>query len=242
MSSHGPPADPYRPHPGPAADPYRPYPAPPVGPNRPHPGLAADPYRPHPASSAAGGYDPPPSDPWGDAAPPPPYLPPPFPTVPPAEPPPPPTTRRNLWLYLTVAVLVVLAAAGVGYALYLLSGTDNGGGVAAPSAGTTPSSSGTPTAPATQENLGMSAVMAQVGDCLVNDGSVEDPQMRIVACDTDESDQVFEILEVINERVRDDQDPNDQAQAMCAETDGYTHHYYEVGESASFVLCMAEHG
>jgi hypothetical protein len=172
-----------------------------------------------------------------------PYPPPPEPPLPP----PPPPRRRNVGLYATVVVLVVLAAAGVGYALYLLSGeegTDQPGTLA--TAGPTPAATGDPTAspdPAGSppDNVGMNAAMAQVDDCLVNDGTTEQPQMRIVPCDADEDSQVFRVLEIVDERIDGEGEAaNQQAQSVCGSTEGYTHHYYEVGDTASFVLCMVE--
>ena len=92
-----------------------------------------------------------------------------------------------------------------------------------------------------RNNLGMNAAMALVDDCLVNDGTMELPQMRIVPCDTDESGQVFQVLEIFDEEVEGEGETADkQAQEICADVDGYTHHYYEVGEAASFVLCLTE--
>jgi hypothetical protein len=155
-----------------------------------------------------------------------------------------PPPRRNVGLYAVVALLVVLAAGGVGYALYLLS-SDEGETTAddpTPAATTTagPSSSpgpnGTP-----RDNIGMNAAMAQVDDCLVNDGTVDLPEMRIVPCDTDEDTQVFHVLAIFSERVEGGgAAANEEAQAICAGTEGYKYHYYEVGESASFVLCMTD--
>lgn len=213
-------------------------------------GPSGDPPGPRPPGEDPG----PPSDPWGQAAPgwggqtvg--------YPQQPYQEPglgfgqgwDSPPPQRRNLPLYALVAVLVVLAAAGVGYALYLLTG----GGDEEPEARDTPRATSTTQPTGTpdpegspRENIGMSAAMAQVDDCLVNDGTAEQPQMRIVACDTEEGGQVFRVLAIFPEQVEGEgQQANEQAQAICADTEGYTHHYYEVGESASFVLCMAERG
>jgi hypothetical protein len=151
--------------------------------------------------------------------------------------------RRPIGLYALVTVLVVLAATGVGYALYLLSGDDsNQPGPVAP--GGTPSAGASqPAGPeATRDNIGMNAAMALIDDCLVNDGSAGEPQMRIVPCDGAEGNgPVFQVLEIFNERVEGEgAAANQQAQGICADTEGYTHHYYEVGDTASFVLCMTE--
>jgi hypothetical protein len=155
-----------------------------------------------------------------------------------------PPPRRNAGLYAVVALLVVLAASGVGYALYLLSGDDGettaGGGTPAPTTSAAPSTSpGASASP--RDNVGMNAAMAQVDDCLVNDGTDGQPEMRIVPCDTDEDTQVFQVLAIFSERVDGEGDAaNEQAQAVCADTEGYKFHYYEVSENASFVLCMTD--
>lgn len=162
----------------------------------------------------------------------------------PATPPRPPRSRP-VGLYLMVAALVLLAGAGVAYALFLLTGDDGeplGGATASPSVDPTGTPPATPSPEATERNnLGMNAAMALVDDCLVNDGTMELPQMRIVPCDTDESGQVFQVLAIFDEEVEGEGETADkQAQEICADVDGYTHHYYEVGEAASFVLCLTE--
>lgn len=167
--------------------------------------------------------------------------------------------RRSIVLYAVVAVLAVLAAVGVGYALFLLTSGDDD-----QSAGSTPLATGSPSAEANgdgaddgaeegdgeesgdpdADTLGMNAAMAQEGDCLANDGTPDNPQLRIVACDDEEeaaAGQIFRVVAVVSARVEGEgSEANEEAQEICAETDDYTHHYYEVADDASFVLCMAE--
>ena len=202
----------------------------------------------------------PPSDPWGAApvadswndygvtAPPQPTYRPFDPYDDPYEIRPGPPPRRNIGLYALVATLVVLAAGAVGYALFLLSGDDSantsatGGTPTEAATGGPTDSTGTPDPnESPRDNIGMNAAMAQVDDCLVNDGTAEQPQMRIVPCDTDEDTQVYQVLAIFNERVEGEGEAaNDQAQQICSGTEGYKYHYYEVSESASFVLCMTD--
>jgi hypothetical protein len=151
--------------------------------------------------------------------------------------PPPPPPRRNTALYAVVAVVVLLAAAGVGYALYVLSG-DGEPGVAATTGPGSPGPSASP-----RDNVGLSAAVAEADDCLVNDGNPSQTQMRIVRCDDEvETGATFRVLAVIDQRVEGEEDDarHASAQAICADVEGYTHHYFEVGEQSSFVLCMAE--
>lgn len=213
--------------------------------------------------SSSGDYSPP-SDPWGEVPdvwdsaagawrqppvpdpgrPGPPYQPP-SRTVPPYQPPPPP--RRNVGLYAVVAVLVLLAAGGAGYALYLLSG-DGGDPGANRTPGPTPTGqvTGTPgPSGSPSDNVGLSAAAARKDDCLVNEGTAEQTQMRIVRCEDGEvpDDAVmYRVLAVLDEQVSgaDDDARHVSAQRICAEVDGYTHHYFEIGDESSFVLCMVE--
>jgi hypothetical protein len=155
-----------------------------------------------------------------------------------------PPPRRNVGLYAVVALLVVLAAGGVGYALYLLSGGDGDTTADGPTPAATTSAgpSGSPAPGGTpRDNIGMNAAMAQVDDCLVNDGTVDDPRMRIVACDAEEDAQVFQVLAIFGDRVEGEgAAANEHAQSICSGTEGYEYHYYEVGDGASFVLCMTD--
>lgn len=244
MSHYGPPGEPpeQRPGPyGPPADPWGERPTEPWGgrPSEPwsdqvtrqqsfSPGSAAGPPAAGPPYGPAGGPDLPPG--YGTG----PDLPPGYGLL--DEP-----RRRPIGLYAVVAVIVVLAAVGVGYALFLLSGDDGGQLDALPPATPDPTASPSTTGQADRDNIGMNAAMALVSDCLVNDGTANEPQMRIVPCDTDEEAQLYQVLEIFNERVEGEgQAANEQAQRICRDTEGYTHHYYEVGQTASFVLCMAE--
>lgn len=175
------------------------------------------------------------------------YPPPPPYTDVPFRPPPP---RRNLGLYAVVAVLVLLAAGGAGYALYLLSGDDGDPG-ANQTPGPTPTGqvTGTPGAGASPgDNVGLSAAAARTDDCLVNDGTADQTQMRIVRCeDDDRPDEavVYRVLAVVDEQVagEDNDARHDSAQQICDAAVGeYTHHYFEIGDESSFVLCMAQQG
>jgi len=84
--------------------------------------------------------------------------------------------------------------------------------------------------------------MAQVGDCLTNLGTDLEPQLQVVSCEEEQDGPVYEVLEKFEVRVeggnRAEQDAS--AQETCGAVEGYTHHYFEVSPSLSFVLCMAE--
>src|SRR5690606_32659992 len=134
---------------------------------------------------------------------------------------PPPVARRgSTLLFIAVGTLVLVIAAAVGYALYLLSGDEDnpaggGGGpaTAPPSAGPT----GTPDPGSTQDNIGLNAAMAQVGDCLTNLGTDLEPQLQVVSCEEEQDGPVYEVLEKFEVRVeggnRAEQDAS--AQETC---------------------------
>jgi hypothetical protein len=164
-----------------------------------------------------------------------------------------PRRRGNALLFVAVGVLVLVVAGAVGYALYLLSGeegdptgfqlpTPEANATGAPTAGSPAAPSGEPEPDSTQNNIGLNATMAREGDCLVNHGTNAEPEMQIVPCESEEASAVYQVLAKFDLLVDgDDRAAQDaSAQDTCRETAGYTHHYFEVSESASFVLCMSE--
>jgi hypothetical protein len=153
-------------------------------------------------------------------------------------------------MFTLVAVLVVVLAAAVGSVLFVVSGED-GPSSAGPAEGTVDPTgpvppTGAPDSPEAtpNDNIGMNAAMALVDDCVVNDGTEQDVQLRIIRCDDEVAGGVvFKVLAVFTEKVTGDEEERlAQAQQICEDTEGYSHHYYEVGENVapSFVLCMAQ--
>jgi hypothetical protein len=162
--------------------------------------------------------------------------------------PPEPPARRP-WLAVLLVLLVLLVAGGVAVTLFWVSGGEEpdqaGGSTTGPGGGSTATGPATPggeTGP--EDRIGLSATVAQVDDCLVNDGSSQDPVMRIVDCDADESPPVYRILARFDERVTGatEAEQDESAQQICLETDGYEFHYRFVAAAGagSFVLCLAE--
>lgn len=204
-------------------------------------------YGPASAGGPSGGYEPP-SDPWGDVAswepdvPPPGYDP--YRAAPswsgPAPPPSPPTRpRRHVGLLIAVSLAVLLAAGGLATTVYLISGDDRPAAAPSPTPVAGGEGSGaTRATTSSPDNLGLAAGFAQVGDCLVNDGTDEFPQMRITACDAGEESTVYQVLARFDETVADD----NGARRVCGATAGYQYHYYFISEGTggSFVLCMAD--
>jgi hypothetical protein len=96
----------------------------------------------------------------------------------------------------------------------------------------------------TQNIIGLNAAMALEGNCLTNLGSEIEPQLQIVQCeDSDYSGPVYQVLARVDTEVEGESRSAQDAfaQQACTETDGYTHHYFEVSDSLSFVLCMTEY-
>ncbi|HLU33797.1 MAG TPA: hypothetical protein VKZ74_07295 [Natronosporangium sp.] len=153
--------------------------------------------------------------------------------------------RGGALLFVAVGVLVLVIAAAVGYALYLLSGdgdaTADGGGPATAPASAVPTGTAEPSPG--QDNIGLNAATAREGDCLTNLGTDVEPQLQVVACDDEDLDgPVYQVLEKFEVSVaganREEQDAS--AQETCGDVEGYTHHYFEVSPTLSFVLCMEQ--
>lgn len=185
--------------------------------------------------------DRPPSDPWGDQVPsaPEPLLPaaeliheqaPPAPpaaepALPAAPAPPAPeqpaTDRRQTVLLLLVAVLALVLGAG-GFTAYMLS--DRADQPAGPNAA---ASRGAATTTAAAAPTGeFRAITA--GECMVNDGTDEDPKPRRVAC----APGTYEVLRRFDGTV-------DYAK-NCATVAGYQFHFsYDSNlDTLDFVLCL----
>lgn len=247
MSRYGEPGAPYGGYPGQPGEPGQPY-DPPSDPwgqgggdlTAPAPGYPPGPPGPppvYPPGPGGDGWDPDPVRAWEAD------LEPGWGGPPPGDP---PSTRRSPLLFIAVGLLVVVVAGAVAYALYLLSGEDEpaagGNGTPGPAPSGAVSAPATPDPGSTQNNIGLNAAMAREGDCLTNLGTDGEPQLQIVPCDSDESGPVYQVLTKVDSEVegadRTAQDAS--AQQICGSVDGYTHHYFEVSESLSFVLCMAE--
>lgn len=149
--------------------------------------------------------------------------------------------RQNGALVVLVAMLVLLVAGGTATALYLISGESApvAGRTASPTEATT-TADPAPTEPSgtTPDNTGLAAGLTQVGDCLVNDGDNDVPQMRIVACGSDTEKERFRVLARFEQAVANDA----EAQQVCAEVEDYQYHYFFISEQEeqSFVLCLAD--
>lgn len=165
------------------------------------------------------------------------------------EPPPPPRRRRTGLVVTLVLLLVLIVGGGVYATLNWVGGSDDTAGDSG-ALGTvptgTPGPSGSPEGDgeAVDNRIGLGAVVAEADDCLVNDGSDEAPEMRIVACDDEAEPPAYQVLSRFDEHVQggSDQEWDQAAQQLCADTEGYELHYrFRADDAAdSFVLCLAE--
>lgn len=129
-----------------------------------------------------------------------------------------------------VVTLGVLIVAGLGATAWLLA-ERNKKPVAQPS----------PVASATQQPgpapMGSedARFYAEIGDCVVNQGSDTEPEMRTSACTTG----TYKVLQRFTGKTTGEKD----AEAKCAKVDGYTKWYFYDSpmDDFDFVLCLREH-
>jgi hypothetical protein len=194
----------------------------------------ADPWGDHPTSDAAhtgwGGHPTsmPPAQPQYGAAP--------LNTPPPAwgrPAPPAPPRKRNTPIVALVVVLGLLICGGLGTTAWLISGRDD------------PEDPGVrPTTPATTSQTDQvtdpeprsseDARFVKKGQCVRNEGTADQPEMKIVAC----ASGTFEVLKRVDGRTSGEND----AEQKCNKVTGYTKWFFYDSEldSLDFVLCLKE--
>ncbi|MFI5893212.1 hypothetical protein ACIA5D_24195 [Actinoplanes sp. NPDC051513] len=182
-----------------------------------------------------------PADPWGDqgaAVPPDPSwggqsIPQQQASYPPAslwsQPTPPPRPKRNTPIVALVVTLGVLICIGLGATAWLLKErADN------PKASPSPSDAATNPGPVP---LGSEDARFNVkqGDCVVNEGTDEAPEMRATQCVSG----TYQVLKRIDGPTTGEKD----AEAKCAKVQGYTKWYFYDSplDDLDFVLCLKEH-
>ncbi|GIF11476.1 LppU/SCO3897 family protein [Actinoplanes teichomyceticus] len=183
-----------------------------------------------------------PSDPWGDnsrvvndPAWPTPQVPPqrypPQPAWPQPQPPSPPAAqqRRGFALGALIAVLSVLVGGGLATTVWFLLGREDRMKTPVAAATTTV---GTMPRPQTSSD----ARFAGKGQCVRNEGTNTEPELRVVGC----AANTYEVLKRIDGRATGEKD----AVAKCSKVPGYTKWYYYDTEydDVDFVLCLREYG
>jgi hypothetical protein len=133
--------------------------------------------------------------------------------------PPPPNGKRRTALIVTgVAVMGILLVGGAAAAYIATDRNTNGGGGA---------TTGPPTTPTTTESDSGDVRSATEGQCLVNEGTNDEPEMKVVQCDKG----TYTILKRF---------PGTIDTEKCNGVDGYEYHYYYNSEldTLDFVLCL----
>lgn len=213
MSSYGPPGGPYpgeQPWPDQQRSPHKQSPSDPWADQPSFPPPAHPPISPAQYGGYGTGYE---QAEWGEPQP-----------VPAPPPPPdlPATNTRQMVLMVVVVALALLLGIG-GFTAFLLSNDPTG--QAQPGSSPTPSA-----APTTAGTVAPTGEFRSVkaGQCLVNDGTDDDPKIRLVAC----TPGTYEVLKRFDGTI--DYEKN------CATVPGYQFHFFYDSnlDTLDFVLCM----
>jgi hypothetical protein len=143
--------------------------------------------------------------------------------------PPPAPPKRNTPIVALVVTLGVLIFVGLGATAWLLKVRND-----KPTASPTTSDAATNPGPVP---LGSEDARFNVkqGDCVVNEGSDDQPEMRVNAC----TSGTFEVLKRIDGKTTGEKD----AESKCSKVPGYTKWYFYDSQldDLDFVLCLKEH-
>ncbi|BCJ43569.1 hypothetical protein GCM10010168_41210 [Actinoplanes ianthinogenes] len=137
--------------------------------------------------------------------------------------------RRGIAMGALIAVLSVLLGGGLATTVWYLLGRKDDGGT--PAAGATTAAAVTVPRPQTSAD----ARFAAKGQCVRNEGTNTEPELRIVTCTTN----TYEVLKRVDGRTEGEKD----AVAKCGKVPGYTKWYYYDTEydDVDFVLCLREY-
>jgi hypothetical protein len=141
----------------------------------------------------------------------------------------PPPPKRNTPIIALVVTLGLLICIGLGATAWLLKERSDKKTPAAAS-----SSAAANPGPAPQGSAD-ARFNVKVGQCVVNQGTDEEPTMEIVPC----SSGTFEVLKRVEGKTTGEKD----AETKCAKVSGYTKWYYYDSplDDFDFVLCLKEH-
>jgi hypothetical protein len=144
----------------------------------------------------------------------------------------PPPKSRNTPIIAIVVVLTLLILGGLGTTAWLLlhrDNTDKTGGAAV-----TPTASPTGAADVAEPQPSEDARFVKKGECVRNEGSVQNPAMTIVPC----ASGTYQVLKRIDGRTTGESD----AEQKCGSVPNYTKWYFYDSEldSLDFVLCLRE--
>ena len=137
---------------------------------------------------------------------------------------PPPPPRRNTPIVALVVVLGLRIVAGLGTTAWLLKDGRK-------AKTQTPSTTSASTAPGTVQGS-EDARFVVAGQCVVNQGSNDQPDMRRTGC----ASGTYEVLKVLKGKTTGEKD----AESKCSKVAGYTNWYFYDSEldDLDFVLCL----
>jgi|tagenome__1003787_1003787.scaffolds.fasta_scaffold20054983_1 hypothetical protein len=143
--------------------------------------------------------------------------------------PPPSRPRRNTPVLALVVVLGLLIATGVGAAAWLFKERHDRAGQEPQTAVSSTADAGTP--PLNGEDARFDV---KAGDCVVNEGTDEKPDMRKNVC----TSGTYQVLKRINGKTTGEKD----AEGKCSKVRGYTKWYFYDSplDDLDFVLCLKE--
>jgi len=141
----------------------------------------------------------------------------------------PPPPKRNTTMVALVVTLGVLICIGLGTTAWLLKARSDRNHDAAE----TSASSATDPGPAPQGSEDARFYVKE-GDCVVNEGSDDEPKMKVTPC----SSGTYLVLKQIRTKTTGPKD----AEAKCAKVPGYTKWYFFDSplDDLDFVLCLKE--
>ncbi|GAA0451351.1 hypothetical protein Ade02nite_76300 [Paractinoplanes deccanensis] len=144
---------------------------------------------------------------------------------------PPPPPKRNTPIIALVVTLGVLIVIGLGATAWLLNERNaDQKNQAQPDTSTAAAQPGP--APRGSEDA---RFYVKEGDCVVNEGSDSQPDMRTTAC----TSGTYEVLKQVKGKTTGEQD----AEKKCSSVTGYTKWYFydSAFDDLDFVLCLKEH-
>jgi len=144
--------------------------------------------------------------------------------------PPPPPPKRNTPIIALVVTLGLLIVVGLGATAWLLNERNNNSNEASPSASAT-----TPVAGPAPQGSEDARFYVKKGDCVVNEGTDGEPNMRATAC----TSGTYEVLDRIKGKTTGEKD----AERKCSKVTGYTKWFFYDSplDDLDFVLCLKEH-
>ncbi|MBU2663533.1 hypothetical protein KOI35_08450 [Actinoplanes bogorensis] len=148
-----------------------------------------------------------------------------------STPPPPAPSKRNTPIIALVVTLGVLIVVGLGTTAWLLNERRSLQG-ATPSTTTSATTPVVGPAPVGSEDA---RFYVKKGDCVINNGNDNEPNMRATAC----VDGTYVVLERITGKTTGEKD----AERKCAKVTGYTKWFFYDSpfDELDFVLCLKEH-